>query len=188
VRRARFARFAAGAVSVLVLSSCSGSDDGGSSSSPAVDSLVTSACAPGDPVLVIDEIPDAVAAVEAELGGPQRYFEINATTVLVNLFVASPDGTQVTPYVYSKGTLSSDASRPATGNSFPASVIDIDPQSVTSCISGQLPTSTQDLFLIQGGADDAVRYGVLVTSQAGGQLLVEVSGTGVVLGVDPVDG
>ena len=169
---------AALAVSIVVssvLGGCGGDDAPGT-------------CAPGDPVLRVEQIEPAVAAVEAELGGPQRYFEINATPALVNLFVASPDGTQVTPYLYSKGTLSSDASRPATGNSFPSSVIDIDPQSVTSCISGQLPTSTQDLFLIQGGADDAVRYGVLVTSQAGGQLLVEVSGTGVVLGVDPVDG
>ncbi|MEY4230927.1 MAG: hypothetical protein RLZZ362_1776 [Actinomycetota bacterium] len=188
MRRARGARFAAGAVSVLVLSSCSGSDDGGSSSSPALDSLVTSACAPGDPVLVIDEIPDAVAAVEAELGGPQRYFEINATELLVNLFVASPDGTKATPYAYAAGQLSSKDTFDAQGNTFEASALDVDPQLVSSCVAGQLPTSSQDLFIVEGGAGGAVRYTILTTSTNGGQLLVEVGGDGTVLSVDPVGG
>jgi hypothetical protein len=185
----RRARLAAGAVFVLVLSSCSGSDDGSSSSSPAVvDSLVTSACTPGDPVLAVDEIPDAVAAVEAELGGPQRYFEINATEVLVNLFVASPDGTKVTPYAFAAGQLSSKDAFEAQGNTFEASALEIDPQLVSSCIAGQLPTSAQDLFIIEGGAGGAVRYTILTTSANGGQLLVEVGGDGAVLSVEPVGG
>ena len=192
----RRARRAAGPVLVLVLvlASCGGSDDGGSddggsSSSPSVvGSLVTSACAPGDPVLVIDEIPDAVAAVEAELGGPQRYFEINATGLLVNLFVASPDGTKATPYAHAAGQLSSKDAFDAQGNTFEASALDIDPQLVSSCIAGQLPTSSQDLFIVEGGTGGAVRYTILTTSANGGQLLVEVGGDGTVLSVDPVGG
>ena len=185
----RGARCAAGAVLVLVLASCSGSDDGGSSSSPSVaGSLVTSACTPGDPVLVIDEIPAAVAAVEAELGGPQRYFEINATELLVNLFVASPDGTKATSYAHAAGQLSSKDAFDAQGNTFEAGALDIDPQLVSSCIAGQLPTSSQNLFIVEGGAGGAVRYTILTTSANGGQLLVEVGGDGAVLSVDPVDG
>ena len=183
----RRTRFAAAAVLVLMLASCSGSDDG-SSSSPALDSLVTSACTPGDPVLVIDAIPDAVAAVEAELGGPQRYFEINATEVLVNLFVASADGTKATPYAYAAGQLNSEEAFDAQGNTFEASALEIDPQLVSSCIAGQLPASSQDLFIVEGGAGGAVRYTILTTSTNGGQLLVEVGGDGAVLSVEPVGG
>ena len=43
---------------------------------------------------VLDQIAPAVAAIEAELGGPQQYFEINATPQLVNLFVAIDGATQ----------------------------------------------------------------------------------------------
>lgn len=184
----RRTRFAAAAVLVLVLASCSGGDDGSSSSSPAVDSLVMSACTPGDPVLVIDAIPDAVAAVEAELGGPQRYFEINATEVLVNLFVASSDSTKATPYAYAAGQLNSEEAFDAQGNTFEASALEIDPQLVSSCIAGQLPASSQDLFIVEGGAGGAVRYTILTTSTNGGQLLVEVGGDGAVLSVEPVGG
>ncbi len=55
----------------------------------------------------VDLIDDAVAALEAELGGPQRYFEINATPQLVNLFVELNDGALVQPWVYLDGELSS---------------------------------------------------------------------------------
>ncbi len=53
----------------------------------------------------LDQIAPAVAAVEAKLGGPQQYFEINATPQLVNLFVADAAKTTVTPYVYVGGAV-----------------------------------------------------------------------------------
>ena len=51
------------------------------------------------------EIAPAIAALEAELGGPQQYFEINATPQLVNLFVADAATAAVTPFVYVGGSL-----------------------------------------------------------------------------------
>ena len=48
--------------------------------------------------------------MEAKLGGPQQYFEVNATVTLVNLFVATVGGTQAVAYVYdADGTLEAPA-------------------------------------------------------------------------------
>jgi hypothetical protein len=48
--------------------------------------------------LRVQDLPAAVAAVEADLGGPQRYAEINLTTGGVNLFVASSDTEELAYY------------------------------------------------------------------------------------------
>ena len=53
-------------------------------------------------------------------------------------------------------------------------------------VVGQLPTSTLTAFVVEGGPNGVVRYSVVVASEQGGQLVVEVSGTGQVLSVDPV--
>jgi hypothetical protein len=144
-------------------------------------------CVPGDPPLRVDDIADAIAAVEAKLGAPQRYYEINATPVLVNLFVASDDGTQATPFVFAGGTLTADAPLSgASGQTFVSTGLNFDPQLVMSCVAAQLPDSTPTAFEIVGGPDGSVRYSVVVTSQVGGQLIVEVAGDGSVLSVDPV--
>ncbi len=146
-------------------------------------------CAPGAPALRVEEIEAAVAAVEDELGGPQRYFEINATDVLVNLFVAGPDGTTVTPYAFARGGLTSDeAVEGVEGNTFTADALDVDPERVTSCVAAQLPTSTLEVFAVDAGPGGVLRYTIVTRSSAGGRLLVEVRGTGEVLGVEPVGG
>jgi hypothetical protein len=78
---------------VALVTACSG----GSSGSAAT---TTTAAAP---VLRLDLVPAAVAAVETALGGPQQYTEINAFAQGVNLFVATADGKEL-PYVYRDGT------------------------------------------------------------------------------------
>ncbi len=72
----------------VVLVACS---SGGSSSPP------TTA-----PVLRSDLVPAAVAAVEAQRGGPQQYTEINAFNQGVNVFVATSEGSELA-YVYTNG-------------------------------------------------------------------------------------
>ena len=182
-RSGRTVRFGLVAAAVL-LGACSG----GEADAPATSlSFGPQACEPADPVLVVDQIGEAVAALEADLGGPQLYFEINATPGLVNLFVADLEAESVTPYVYVAGELSSqDAIEGAAGFAFEAAAIDIEPRSVLSCVSEQLPVSVIDVFFVEGGPGGAVRYTVLTSNDQGGQLSVEVTGQGQVLSVDTV--
>jgi hypothetical protein len=174
---------------VTLLTACSG-DEAAPTETTAVSDTVGSAptsCAPTDPVLRVDTIDAAVAAVEAELGGPQRYYEINATDLLVNLFVVGADPSTAIPFVFVGDALSSDvALTGASGNTFSGDDLDFDPRLVTSCVMAELPESVPTAFEIVGGPDATLRYSVLVTSQAGGQLIVEVTGTGTIVSVDPV--
>ena len=134
----------------------------------------------------VDLIAEAVAAIEAELGGPQQYFEINATPRLVNLFVALNNAAVAQPWVYFDGSLTSQEGQPAQGNTFGADAVDFDPQSVLSGVVDELPTSAFDAFIIDGGPAGAVRYSVVVSSTAGGQLVVIVDPAGKVLSVETV--
>ena len=181
----RGSRLVAAACAVVLLAAC---NDDGDSAPETTFSLGPTECAVADdPVLMVDEIDAAVAAVEAELGGEQVYFEINATPLLVNLFVADPVAKTVTPFVYVGGELSAEESLPVeSGSAFPASALAFDPQRVLSCISDQLPDSGLDVFFVEANADGAVRYTVLTTNAQGGQLTIEVTGAGLVLAVDAI--
>ena len=68
----------------LALGGCSGDD---ASTESAATTIAVDVEWP-----IVEQIDDAVIALEAELGGPQEYFEINATAQLVNLFVAFEGG------------------------------------------------------------------------------------------------
>ena len=120
------------------------------------------------------------------MGGPQQYFEINATDLLVNLFVAVEDGAQVKPFVFLQGELNSRDPQPAEGNTFAGDAVDFDPQRVTSCVLDELPDSTATAFEIIGGANGTVGYSLVLASSSGGQLVVAVNGDGQILSVDPV--
>jgi hypothetical protein len=178
-------------VLLTVAAGCSDSNSGDSpsttspSSGPSTSTGTPAASAAGAP-LRVDLIDDAVAAVEAELGGRQDYFEINATPGLVNLFVARDAG-GVTAFAYVAGVLTSeDLTGAAEGTTFRADALNFDPARVTDAVSAELPTSRQDAFEILGGPNGAVIYSVIVTSSAGGQLIVEVGPDGTIAAVDPV--
>lgn len=132
----------------------------------------------------VDLITEAVSALEARLGGPQQYFEINATSQLVNLFVALNDGELVQPWVYLDGELSSTEGREASGFSFAATALDFDPDKVLSRLQAELPQSSPDVFFVEAGEGGVVRYSVQVTSPQGGQLVVVVGPDGAVKSVD----
>jgi hypothetical protein len=132
----------------------------------------------------VDLVTEAIAALEAKLGAPQQYFEINATSRLVNLFVALNDGKVVQPWVYLDGELSSTDGRSADGFVFAASAVDFQADKVLSRLETELPQSLPDAFIIEGGEGGTVRYSVTVTSPQGGQLVVVVGPDGTVKSVD----
>jgi hypothetical protein len=169
-------------VAAFVLASCSG---GRSSSETQPPASTTVAVSPSSSLPRVDLIDDAVAALEAELGGPQQFFEINATSSLVNLIVALNDGKVAQPWVYFQGDLSSAEGAEASGFSFAGSALDFDPDSVLGKLQAELPESSPDLFFVEGGEGGIVRYSVAVTSKEGGQLVVVLGPDGTVQSVDP---
>jgi hypothetical protein len=133
---------------------------------------------------LVEQIAPAVAAVEAERGGPQQYFEVNATPQLVNVFVA--DGEQVVPYVYVGGELGPPAAAaPAEGEAFTADALTFDPLTILDGIAADLPDSDIVLFTVVGGPDGAMQYGAGVQSDEGGTLDVVLTADGAVESVTP---
>jgi hypothetical protein len=171
-------------IAALALTACSGS--GSSTATSAASTVAASTTALASPAAPprVDLIHEAVTALEKRLGGPQQYFEINATPQLVNLFVALNDGKVAQPWVYLDGELSSTDARDASGFSFAASALDFDPATVLSRIEAELPKSSPNVFFVEAGAGGVVRYSVGVTSQQGGQLVVVVGPDGTVKSVD----
>jgi hypothetical protein len=142
-----------------------------------------------DPALRVDLVDDAVAAVEAELGGPQQYFEINATPDLVNLYVADDAAARATSYIYRPdGTLDPPVGPGAAeGETFGADAIDVDEGSVLDDVLAELSESVPLAFAITGTAAGAVQYQVILQSLRGGRLAVYVGGDGTILGSDVLE-
>ena len=139
----------------------------------------------GEAPLLIEQIRPAIAAVEAELGGPQQYFEVNATPTLVNLFVAGDGGTKAVAYVYQAGVLQAPADpRAASGATFAAAELTFDETRVLANIVGSLPDSTLRGFSAVGVQGGGVSYVVTVDSTRGGSLEVTVGPTGAILGTN----
>lgn len=159
-------------VVALVAAACSGSDDD----------------TPGESSTFVADLRPAVAAVEAELGEPQEYFEVTATPQLVNVFVAVDDATAAIPYVYLDGELQAPgpAVTGASGQTFTADAIDFDDAAVLAGVSTELPNSTIDAFSVEGGPGGFVRYVVSARSAQGGVLDVVVAPGGAVVEVIPL--
>ncbi len=140
---------------------------------------------PGELPLVA-EIAPAIAAVEAELGGPQDYFEVNATPQLVNLFVATDGAAAATAYVYLGGELQPPAPpRDVTsGATFRADALDFDPEVIFEGVVDELDDPAVTQFVVVGGPGGAVQYSAFVVSSEGGVLDVLLGPDGAVLGVE----
>ncbi len=165
------------------MAACSGSDATSSSTNPPT---TTAAPIPaGEAPVLLEQIRPAVAALEAQLGGPQQYFEINATPTLVNLFVATDNGTQAVSYVYEAKVLQPPAeAQQASGPTFTAAEMTFDEARVMALTVAQLPTSTFLRFAVTGAASGGVSYKIVTQSELGTEFNVLVGPTGNVVGTD----
>jgi len=169
---------------LVVLGACS--DDPASSTDSVAPSTTTVVLPSAEVSPLLGEIAPAIAALETQLGGPQEFFEINATARLVNLFVALNNGVVAQPWLYLGGTLTSTEGQPASGGTFSSSAVDFDPEVILSTVLSELPGISIESFYIHGDGEGNVLYGVLATSDKGGGLDVVLGADGSVKSVDPV--
>jgi hypothetical protein len=176
-------------MAVVVLPACdsAGSDGDTATSAPAATICDPEGTAQSEADLpAVGLIDEAVVALEAELGGPQDYFEINATARVVNLFVSLNDGTLAQAWAYAAGALSSTEPQAASGGTFRADDLEIDAGAVIAPARAELPDSILETFYVHGDGTGAVQYGLLASALCGGGLDVTVGPSGEVLGVDPL--
>ena len=162
-------RVLAAATLGVVLVACSG---GGSSSPP------TTA-----PVLRSDLVPAAVAAVEAQRGGPQQYTEINAFNQGVNVFVSTGNGSELA-YIYTKGALQAPGSpEQASGTPFTTvgASLDIGPRLLTD-VKKRLPEVVPVSIALVQRPDAGVVWDVGVLGEKGGKIDMLYTPAGVFLG------
>lgn len=135
---------------------------------------------------LVDDVLAAASAVEAELDGPQEFFEITATEPLTNVFVAVDEGSAAIPFVYRDGVLEEPGPvlEGASGHTFSSGAIDVEEDSVLVQIADELPDISIESFSIEGGPDRTVRYVVSARSQEGGLLDVVVGPRGAILSVE----
>lgn len=142
--------------------------------------------APAEALPVVGEISVAVAALEALLGGPQEYVEINADRVMVSLIVFDTDQATATAYRYRDGELA-QASEPFAiggGVALRAEWIAFDPEQVLARVRTELPGSAVIGFVVLAAGEGVARYEAVVRSSQGGLLAVGLGPTGQILGVE----
>lgn len=161
---------AALAVAAASFAACGGDDDGPEALRP-----------------VVGDIAPAIAAVEDELGGPQQYFEINATPQFVNLFVAVDDATMVETYLYVDGDLQPPTPKVgAEGPTFVGEDLAFDPDTIIDGIDAELPESDVVVFSVNEGPRGDPQYTATVQSSQGGAFDVTLAPDGETLSVDPL--
>ena len=173
-------RVVAALIGAALLFGSACSDD---SSNPSTTSVAATTAADPGALPVVEQIRPAIAALEEQLGGPQRYFEINATTKLVNIFLALNNGAVSQAWVYFDGELSSQEGQPASGHTFPAAALTFDAANLLKQVRADLASTRLEFVEILGGQGDAVQYTVGARSAEGGGLVITVAPDGKVLTV-----
>lgn len=183
----RFPTLAGAVLLVGALGACGGSDTG---STGAVDTAepATEQPSPDDRApQFVNDVFDALDAVETALGAGQAYFEVTANAQFTNVFVAVDDATAAVAYAFVDGELQPPAPKQAgaTGNTFMVDDVGYDPALVLSGVRADLPTSEVDAISVYGDGVGAT-YVLAATSEVGGFLDIVVGPEGQVLSVDPI--
>ena len=153
---------------LLLLAACDGPDSTTESSGPAVDL-----------------IPEAIAAVEEHYGAPQEYFEVSAGLDAVGFVVAVDGATAAEQGSYDAGG-GLTAPVPvgeASGETFTADEIDVDPDRIFVRLREELDDPVIVDLAIQGGPGDDVVYDATIATEGGGVLLVLLGPDGAIRGV-----
>lgn len=164
----------------------------------AVFFLVFSGCTSGGPdgTLEIDLIDEAISAVDAHFGEESSFYEINATSDGVNLFVSrsDPDADPTVVqarYTSADGLVISDTATPSQGSVFSGSAVEFDPKTIVERAVGELASAEPKVFIITAAAnseedtsDVSVSYRLVMESQRGGRLVVFLGRDGTILGSD----
>jgi hypothetical protein len=130
---------------------------------------------------LVGEIAPAVAALEGELGGAVRYYEIRADSLAVTLWVSAREGRWAVPYVFADGELSDpQPAQPVDGGfAFAADdALQFDADHVLDQVADDLADSTLTQFWIEGGEGGATRLNVTAESARGGVLEIVLSPDG----------
>ena len=140
------------------------------------------------PSASLELLEPAVAAVEAERGGPQRYTEINVQTDLVNLFVALDDGTELA-YVYRADGLDVPTEAQAQpGGAEPFALDDVPLDVVATfddVLAAEVPDSALVALTLAPRPESGLVWTATLLSTQGGVLDVLISPNGAILGAAP---
>ncbi len=133
---------------------------------------------------VVDQIDEAISAVEQHYGSPQEYFELSASLEEVNVIVAVDGATAAEQGSFSvDGGLSvPEPVGPASGSTFVAEAVTFDPDSIFDQLRDELDDPVIVDFAIRGTSAGSVIYDATIASESGGVLLVLLGPGGQILG------
>ena len=131
---------------------------------------------------VVDLIAPALD-LAAELFDDPEFYEVSADRQRVSMIVAMPDGEAQQTFFCSAGYVLPTSLGPAGGSTFTAEAVELDAATIFDGIDAELDAAdVVDVALVGDGAGGVI-YDARVRSAAGGTILVRLTPTGTIVGV-----